>query len=304
MGKIFDIQRLSVHDGPGIRTTVFLKGCPLRCLWCHNPESQSFETSMGFSADKCVGCGTCTHTCPAHFVLDGVHRYDRSLCKACGKCADACPNQAILRSGKDASSDDVMREVMKDKNFYKNSGGGVTFSGGEPLSQPKFLLELLQAAKKAGLHTAVDTSGFGKSETVREIAPCTDLFLFDWKESDEKRHTEFTGVSNQPILENLRILNTLGARVFLRCPIVPGLNDTAEHLDGIADLAAALSCIEEVYVMAYHKLGDGKYTAFEIENPMQNVGADELSKERTAALVDELSKRIAQRTNRPIAVKS
>ena len=304
MGKVFDIQRMSVHDGPGIRTTVFLKGCPLRCLWCHNPESQSFDRSIGFSADKCTACGNCAEVCKAHSVKDGSHRYDRSICVACGKCTDVCLNQAILRSGKDVTADEVIREVMKDKTFYKNSGGGVTFSGGEPLSQPQFLLELLMAAKQAGLHTAVDTSGFGKSETVREIAPYTDLFLFDWKESDEQKHIEFTGVSHRQILENLRILDGLKAKVFLRCPIVPNLNDRTEHLDGIADLAAAFSCIEEVYVMAYHTLGNGKYTAFEIENPMQDMGTDGLSKERTAALVDDLQKRIADRTDRPIAVKS
>ena len=300
MGKIFDIQRLSVHDGPGIRTTVFLKGCPLRCLWCHNPESQSFDVSIGFNANKCVGCGKCANVCQAHSVRDGRHHYTRSLCTACGKCADVCSDKAMLVSGREADVDEVLREVMKDKNFYKNSGGGVTFSGGEPLSQPQFLLALLQAAKAAGLHTAVDTSGFGKSETVRAIAPYTDLFLFDWKESNEEKHLAFTGISNVPIKENLRLLDSLNANVILRCPIIPGLNDTAEHLDGIATLAADFSCVQAVNVMAFHKLGDGKYTAFEMENLTTEIPA--LEKEKAAEFVETLRHLIAAKADRQVAV--
>ncbi|MBE6608962.1 MAG: glycyl-radical enzyme activating protein [Ruminococcaceae bacterium] len=301
MGKVFDIQRMSVHDGPGIRTTVFLKGCPLRCLWCHNPESQSFDISIGYNPEKCQGCGECVRFCEAHSIADGIHTFDRTKCRHDGKCTDLCLNKAIIVSGHETTADEVLREVMKDKTFYKTTCGGVTFSGGEPLSQPKFLLELLVASKKAGLHTVVDTSGFGKSETVSDIAPYTDLFLWDYKESDESKHIEFTGVSNVPIKENLRLVNELGVPVILRCPIIPGLNDREDHFDGIASIAAELSCVKEVNVMAFHKLGDGKYEFFDMENPTLDVPA--MENERKAEIIDSLRKKIAEKTDRNIHVE-
>ena len=301
MGKVFDIQRMSVHDGPGIRTTVFLKGCPLRCLWCHNPESQSFDISIGFNPEKCAGCGDCVSFCKAHIIENGVHTFDRDKCERDGKCMDLCYNKAIIVSGYETTADEVLREVMKDKTYYKNTGGGVTFSGGEPLSQPKFLLELLVASKKSGLHTVVDTSGFGKKETISEIAPYTDLFLWDFKESDDSKHIEFTGVSNIPINDNLRLVNELGVPTILRCPIIPGLNDREDHFDGIASLAAEFSCVQEVNVMAFHKLGDGKYEFFNMENPTLDIPA--MEKEQKTATVDILCKKIKEKTDRNIPVK-
>lgn len=303
MGKVFDIQRMSVHDGPGIRTTVFLKGCPLRCLWCHNPESQSFDVSIGFNAENCVGCGKCAKVCEKHICANGIHAFDRENCVGCGKCVEICPNDAMISSGYETTVEDVMREVLKDKTFYKNSGGGVTFSGGEPLAQPAFLLDLLQAAKGAMLHTAVDTSGFGSDDTIRKIAPFTDLFLFDWKESDEEKHLAFTGVSNRKILENLQLLDSLSARVILRCPIVPSLNDTQEHLQGIADLAAQYSCIEKVNIMAYHTLGDGKYTAFDMENPMTDKKIAAMEKAYAEKLAVKIREMIDAKTQRTIPVE-
>lgn len=301
MGKVFDIQRMSVHDGPGIRTTVFMKGCPLRCLWCHNPESQSFDISIGYNSEKCLGCGECAKFCSAHTVKDGMHIYDRDKCKRDGRCTDLCLNKAIMVSGYETTAEAVIREVLKDKIFYKNTGGGVTFSGGEPLSQPRFLLELLVEAKKAGLHTVVDTSGFGKSETIKEIAPYTDLFLWDFKESDEGKHIEFTGVSNIPIRENLRLVNELGVPVILRCPIIPGLNDREDHFDGIASLAAETQCVKEVNVMAFHKLGDGKYEAFDMENATVDIPA--MQNDRKAEIIKAISKRISEKTDRNIHVE-
>lgn len=301
MGKIFDIQRMSVHDGPGIRTTVFLKGCPLRCLWCHNPESQSFDTVIGYNPEKCVGCGECAQICSAHTVLEGVHEFDRSLCTACGKCADLCFNHAMLASGYEMTADDVIREVLKDRTFYKTTGGGVTFSGGEPLSQPRFLSELLSKAKAVGLHTAVDTSGFGKRETILEIAPYTDLFLWDLKESSEERHLAFTGVSSLPIQENLRLVNALGAKVILRCPIIPGLNDREDHLEGIATTVAEFSCIRAVNIMAFHKLGDGKYTAFDMKNRTLDIPA--MQKSEAERIAEVLREKIAEKIDRPIPVE-
>jgi len=298
---VFDIQRLSVHDGPGIRTTVFLKGCPLRCVWCHNPESQSFTRSMGLSKEKCTLCGECAMVCDAHKLSADGHVLDRSACIACGKCADACLNGAILSSGREATVEEVMADVLRDRIFYKNSGGGVTFSGGEPLSQPAFLKSLLRAAKEAGLHTCVDTSGYGSSESIRAIAPDTDLFLFDWKESDNEKHLQFTGVSNEPIKQNLELLCELGAKVILRCPIIPGLNDTESHLKGIAELAAQHSCITAVNIMAFHKLGDGKYTAFSMENGTKDI--PQMEKADAALIADAISAHITRLTDRTITVE-
>jgi pyruvate formate lyase activating enzyme len=292
---------MSVHDGPGIRTTVFLKGCPLRCLWCHNPESQSFDISIGFNAEKCVNCGECVSFCAAHSIADGLHIFDREKCKRDGKCMELCYNKALIVSGYETTAQAVISEVMKDKTFYKTTGGGVTFSGGEPLSQPKFLLELLTAAKQAGLHTVVDTSGFGKSETISAIAPYTDLFLWDFKESDNSKHIEFTGVSNIPIKENLRLVNELGVPAILRCPIIPGLNDREDHYDGIASLAAEFSCVQEVNVMAFHKLGDGKYEFFDMENATLDIPA--MGDNRKDEVIDILRKKIAEKTSRNIPVK-
>ena len=302
MGNIFDIQRMSVHDGPGIRTTVFLKGCPLRCLWCHNPESQSARTLIGYDPEKCAGCAECTKLCRAHSVSDGAHTYDRSLCIACGKCADICSGGAILKSGYDSSADEIIKEVLKDKIFYKTTKGGVTFSGGEPLSQPDFLKELLIKAKENGLNTALDTSGFGKSETLREIAPYTDLFLWDYKESNEERHIEYTGVSRSLIIENLGIVNSLGKDIVLRCPIIPSFNDRDDHFEGIASVCAAYECIKSVNVMAFHKLGDGKYTAFDMKNETEDIPA--MQRDEAERIVRIIKEKISKKTDRIIPVEA
>lgn len=241
-GYIFNIQRFCVNDGPGIRTTVFLKGCPLSCVWCHNPESQNYKPEMLFYKEKCTGCGRCK----------GVTVSDTEF---------VCYNGAKEICGKSVDSDYVISEVLKDKIFYDTSGGGMTLSGGEPLSQPAFALELLQKAKENGIHTAIETCGFVKSEIVREAAEFCDLFLFDYKETDPILHKEYTGQDNSLILDNLGLLNTLGKKAVLRCPIIPGFNDKDEHFLGIAETANQYDCIVHIEIEPYHSLGVGKYDA-------------------------------------------
>ena len=257
---VFDIQRFSLHDGPGIRTTVFLKGCPLNCLWCHNPESKSGRCELMLHASRCMGCGGCVSVCSRgvhSFSEDGAHMVDREACLYCGKCAEVCVG-ALEICGREMTVDEMMDEVLKDKEFYENSGGGLTVSGGEPLANAEFSLALLTEAKRRGMNTAIETSGFAKWETLKPFAECVDLFLWDAKETDAERHKLYTGVDNRLILENLRKLNGKGARIVLRCPVIPGCNDREEHFKAIGALAEELSGVERVDVEPYHPLGMSK----------------------------------------------
>ncbi|MBQ9117283.1 MAG: glycyl-radical enzyme activating protein [Clostridia bacterium] len=280
MGKIFDIQRFCVHDGPGIRTTVFMKGCPLKCKWCHNPESQTKNNVLAFYADKCVGCGACTEVCERHSIVadnntenqSGFHHLiERESCVACGKCSEKCLHSALEIMGREASADEIMAEVMRDATFYKTSGGGLTVSGGEPLAQPEFLVELLTLAKQAGLHVCIETCGFAASKTIESIIPLTDLFLFDYKASGDDIHRELTGVPLTPIVNNLKSIDRMGGKTVLRCPLIPSVNLTDEHLYSIAELAAELDNLTEINVMAYHTLGNSKYAALHMHNPLPDL---------------------------------
>ncbi|MBR0360456.1 MAG: glycyl-radical enzyme activating protein [Clostridia bacterium] len=259
MGTIFNIQKFSINDGPGIRTTVFMKGCPLNCLWCHNPESKSRKTEIFFDARKCVGCRSC-EVCPygCHVFTDTEHIFNREKCIACGKCAAECYTDALELVGTEKSVEEIIAEVMKDEAFYENSGGGMTLSGGEPMFQFNFTYELLKRAKENGLHTCIETCGFAKWEQYEKIADLVDIFLFDYKETDPGKHKEFTGVTNELILENLKKLDEKGCKTVLRCPIIPGLNDTDEHFTGIAKTANSLRNVLEINVEPYHPLGKGK----------------------------------------------
>ena len=241
-GTVFNIQRFCVNDGPGIRTTVFLKGCPLSCVWCHNPESQRFEPEILFYKDKCTGCGRCKCVTAA----------DRDF---------VCFNGAKEICGKTVSANEVTAEVLKDKPFYKNSGGGVTLSGGEPLAQYDFSLDLLKKAKENGIHTAVETCGYAEKSKILEIAKYVDLFLFDCKETDPELHKEYTGVDNKIILDNLKALSDAGSKIILRCPIIPGFNDRAEHFKGISETAEKFIGIEHIEIEPFHPLGESKYSA-------------------------------------------
>lgn len=245
-GTIFNIQRFCVNDGPGIRTTVFLKGCPLSCVWCHNPESQRFEPEILFYKDKCTGCGRCKCVTAA----------DRDF---------VCFNGAKEICGKTVTADEVTAEVLKDKPFYENSGGGVTLSGGEPLAQYDFSLELLKKAKENGIHTAVETCGYEEKSKILEIAKYVDLFLFDCKETDQELHKKYTGVDNKIILDNLKALSDAGSKIILRCPIIPGFNDREEHFKGISEIADKFSGIEHIEIEPFHPLGESKYSALNRE---------------------------------------
>ncbi len=260
-GTIFDIQRFALHDGPGIRTTVFLKGCPLRCLWCHNPESQAFEPQLSFDKTKCANCFRCVAACPAgaHKIVDGKHAVDYGKCCLNAKCIEACPNRALKIIGRKQSVQEVMDVVVRDIAYYNNSGGGMTISGGEPMSQFRFTLELLKAAKDQGIHTCLDTSGYAPRELFEKVVPYTDLFLYDYKATDDNEHLRLTGVSNRLILDNLDFLYEKGARIILRCPLVKGINDTDEHLKGIAEIGRKYPNLAGIELMAYHNMGYDKY---------------------------------------------
>ena len=274
-GRVFDIQRFSIHDGPGIRTTVFMKGCPLRCSWCHNPESIGPGPALSFQPDRCIGCGRCLEVCPrgAHRMVDGRHVLDRGACRGCGECASECCAKALEIVGREVSVGEVLDEVLRDRPFYETSGGGVTLSGGEPLMQIDFTEALVRAAKEAGLHTCLDTCGFGSWGLFERVLPHVDCFLYDYKETDPKRHLDCTGASNEEILANLRALHDGGATIRLRCPIVPGHNDRPDHFAGIARLAAELRNLEAVEIMPYHRLGEGK---------LQRMGLEEMTRARAA----------------------
>ncbi len=259
-GAIFDIQRFSIHDGPGIRTTVFFKGCPLRCLWCHNPEGMTSQPALLFAPDRCIGCGACFGICAhhAHVMRDEVHRLDRAKCRVCGRCAAECHAGALTLAGSTKTAGAVLEEALRDRAFYETSGGGITLSGGEPTFQPDFCEALLRLAKAERLHTAMETCGWAEWPRFERLAPLTDLFLFDYKETDPERHSAFTGADNRLILDNLRRLHAAGKAIQLRCPVIPGCNDRPDHFEGIARLWKELPGLAGVEIMAYHRLGEGK----------------------------------------------
>jgi pyruvate formate lyase activating enzyme len=257
-GRIFNIQRFSLKDGPGIRTTVFLKGCPARCLWCHNPESQKAGPEIVVLAHRCIACDACREACPQGLARPGLP-VDAAHCEACAGCVAACPTEARQLAGRTPSVDDVMREVLRDRLFFEDSGGGVTFSGGEPLAQPEFLRELLVACRSERIHTAVDTCGWAAREDLLALAPLVDLFLFDLKLMDDARHRELTGLPLGPILENLRALGSEHPRIWLRVPVVPGHTDSEQNLAAIADVARDLPGVRQVDLLPYHSTGAQKF---------------------------------------------
>ena len=258
--NILNVQRFCTKDGPGIRTTVFLKGCPLSCLWCHNPESQSSARELMYNAEKCTHCLRCTSVCPhgCHTQKEGLHTLDRTACTACGACTSpVC--EALEVAGSELCIDAIMDEVLKDRLYYESSHGGMTLSGGEPLIHTEDALALLRRAKAAGLHTCVETCGFLSREALARTLPFVDLYLFDLKETDTQRHKEYTGADNRLILDNLRYLDAEGKSIVLRCPIIPTVNDRDDHLDGIARIARDLKNLTEIVIEPYHTLGVGKY---------------------------------------------
>ncbi len=276
MGKIYDIQGFSVQDGPGIRTTVFLKGCPLRCPWCHSPESQQFHSQLCWMRMRCVGvdlCGRCLKACPKGAIRAGERAYseikktemqtvvvDRNLCDDCGECAKVCHAEALYICGKDYTVSEVIERVIKDKPFYDKSGGGITISGGEALSQPDFTLALLKACKENGMHTALDTTGFAKCELVKKTLPYVDLFLFDLKHMDSKKHQAVIEVPNERILENARLIADSGGKLQVRIPVIPLFNDSKENIKETGEFCKSLgAAVTVIQLLPYHNLGNMKY---------------------------------------------
>lgn len=258
---VFDLQRFALHDGPGIRTTVFLKGCPLDCIWCHNPESKSKEPQLGFLRMRCIGCGKCAGICEhnVHIIQEnGTHQIQYKNCTGCGNCTIVCPKEALKIYGNLYTADELLAVILKDRDFYERSGGGLTVSGGEPMQQFEALKELLKKAKEQGLHVCLDTSGQAPKEHYSEIAEYVDIFLFDYKLTDEKKQKCYTKGNRTLILNNLDYLCSQGKEVFLRCPIIPSINDTENHYKAIADLSQKYSSIRQVNLMMYHDMAKGK----------------------------------------------
>ena len=270
-GRIFDIQRFSIHDGPGIRTTVFLKGCPLRCLWCSNPESKDPQPQLSYMAERCIACGDCVPVCKPRAIslaADGKAVVDRARCTNCGECAPVCASKALEMSGRDVGVQEVMDVVLRDRDYYTQSGGGMTLSGGEPLLQPEFAESLLHAAKNAGLHCCVETSGYAAWDVFERLARVVDLWLFDCKETDPNRHAKFTGREQSTILNRLEQLHATGANILLRCPMIPDHNARQEHLDGIVALTRRLPKLKGVELLPYFDLWRGKLKRFGLQTEL------------------------------------
>lgn len=274
-GRVVDVKRFAVHDGPGIRTTVFLKGCSLSCAWCHNPETISSRPELGYIQAKCVGCGECAEVCPsgAHQIKDGKHLFEREKCTACGRCAEVCLGNALLFYGREMTAKQLMATILEDRVFYESTGGGVTLSGGEPLVQADFCAELLTMAKEEGLHTAVDTCGMVSWETFTKVLPVTDLFLYDVKQMDAALHQRYTGRDNRLSLSNLRHLCEHGAEVEVRIPLVPGVNDDEQFVSAVGQFLSGLACIRRVKVLPYHPYARSKFVAIGREDTMPHVAS-------------------------------
>lgn len=293
-GIVFNVQRFSVHDGPGIRTTVFLKGCPLSCAWCHNPEGLERCQEIRITPSRCCDCGLCREICPSPDPAEPLAVGSRSMpgrqqCNMCGRCVEVCPTGAREQAGQEMSSEQLLTAVLRDRIFFDESGGGVTFSGGEPLAQAGFLLDCLARFRSAGLSVAVDTSGAAAKQTMIEVARSADLLLFDIKTTDPRQHERFVGMPLEPILENLRVADQLGARLWLRLPIVPGVNDRPGDLRRISSLAAGLRNVELLCLLPYHESGAPKQASMSRDRDWQTRQLEAPSDERMSALATQLA---------------
>ena len=284
-GMVFDIQRFCVHDGPGIRTTVFLKGCSLRCFWCQNPEGIHLKPEIMFFPDRCIGCGRCLTVCPqgAHRIQDDKHVYLREKCVLCGKCTETCYAGALMLTGKLMTVDEVIEEVLRDKIFYRMSNGGVTLSGGDAVLQHDFSLAILERCKAEGLHTAIETAANCQWKILAKLLPATDLIMMDIKHLDPNKHREATGVSNERILDNARRLAKTNKPVIIRVPVIPTVNDTPEQVGAIAQFIQSFPDLQYLELLPFHRLGEGKYHALGLNYQASRLGTPTKNKMRELA---------------------
>ncbi len=271
-GRIFNIQRFSVNDGPGIRTTVFLKDCPLSCVWCHNPESQSQDRKVIYKANRCLHCGACAEFCPQHAIhMNDTVYTDPDLCNQCGTCLEYCYAEAREIAGQEISVDELLVEIEKDRPFYQESGGGLTLSGGEPLMQPEFVHAVLEECQLRGFHTALDTCGYAEWSTLDTIRPFVDLFLFDLKIMDDLKHVKYTGVSHDIILKNLRRLAELGEHIKIRIPIIPGITNDDNNITALCEFVKKLPGDQSIDLLPYHNIAKDKYQRLQKTYDLENL---------------------------------
>lgn len=311
-GTVFEIKRFAVHDGPGVRTALFLKGCPLHCRWCHNPEGIAPAPQLACYDHKCLACGECVGVCPVgvHSITDGKHVMDTARCTGCGACVEACLGQALRYYGQEITVDEARRIVLEDRDFYSPSAGagdgdgngsegdgaddepsgGVTLSGGEPLLQVEFCAALLRRLKEDGIHCAVDTSGAVTWKSIEKVLPWTDMFLYDVKHVDEQLHRQYTGLTNRRIIENLRRLAECDVPIEIRVPLIPGFNDDAASVEAIARFVTELKGVVSIRLLAYHR-SESKYSAVGLEGNM--AGVDEMSKEQLRQIASQFERILA-----------
>jgi pyruvate formate lyase activating enzyme len=286
-GIVFDVKRYATDDGPGIRTTVFFKGCALRCWWCHNPEGQNLEPELMYKRTRCKDSGQCVNSCPKNAISKSAQyvSINRKLCDTCGNCALACPSGALVLVGRTARVEEILKEIEKDVTFYDESGGGVTFSGGEPLIQPDFLEALLEGCKERNIHTALDTCGYAARKTVDRIKDKVDLFLYDIKSMDDRTHKKYTGVSNKLIIQNFERLAENGSRISVRFPVIPGVNDDNENVVRTGGFALSHG-VKHVCLLPYHRAGIEKYRSLDRTYRMEDVQS--LSDEKMRQIKEKL----------------
>ncbi|WP_394884351.1 glycyl-radical enzyme activating protein [Clostridium butyricum] len=282
-GNVFNMQRFSINDGPGLRTIVFLKGCPLSCIWCSNPESQNKNSQVMFNIKNCTACGNCKEICSVHAIdIDSEYRIDRRKCINCGKCIEECYSEALVMCGKEMTVYDVIKELKKEDVIFRCSKGGVTLSGGEPLMQPEFSIELLKACKSLGWHTTMETTGYADESVIEDVMPWVDLVLMDFKTIDESMHFKYTGVSNKIILENAKKIVNLVPEVIARVPVIPGFNADESSINAIAKYVKELERIKEVHLLPYHRFGVNKYACigrkYAIDNKVKSPDNDTMVK--------------------------